>query len=332
MLKAGGGQHGCLGIRAARPGRGAGGRPRRAAARRPAAPRADHAPRGRQPGGPGRPADRRALGGGPARRPARGSAHPGVTPAPRPRPGRWRPGYGGGRLPPDRSAEPARRHPFRGHAGRSGRGQRPTGPAAPRRGTGAVARAGGRRVRRQAVRAGHGGPAQRTAPGRRRTPGRIAAHRRAGRGSRRHLAGTPGRTSGTGAGERTVHAGPLPGRPPHRSPGHLPVVASLPGHRTRAGPLTCPAAHRTRHLAPHGQDAGYPRGGRYPGTLAAAAGDQLRRPGRGSHGRRRAAGPGAAGHPARAGGCGQDPFGAGSGRTDRRQLPRRSSASATSPR
>src|SRR5690348_18153635 len=46
--------------------------------------------------------------------------------------------------------------------------------------SGAVARAGGRRVRQQAVRAGHGGPAQRTAPGRRGTPGRIAAHRPAG--------------------------------------------------------------------------------------------------------------------------------------------------------
>src|SRR5580693_2143977 len=92
-----------------------------------------------------------------------------------------------------------------------------------------AARASGRRVRRQAVRAGHGGPAKRTAPGRRRTPGRVAAHRRPSRGSRRHLAGTPGRTPGTGAGERSVHAGPVPGRPPHRSPVHLPVMASLPG-------------------------------------------------------------------------------------------------------
>ena len=35
-----------------------------------------------------------------------------------------------------------------------------------------------------------------------RTPSRVAAHRRPGRGSRRHLAGAPGRTPGTGAGER----------------------------------------------------------------------------------------------------------------------------------
>src|SRR5580704_881983 len=94
--------------------------------------------------------------------------------------------------------------------------------------------------------------------GRRRTPGRVAAHSRPGRGSRRYLAGTPGRTPGTGAGERTAHAGPLPGRPPHRSPVHLPVMASLPGRGTRAGPLTYLAADRTRHLVSHGRCTGYP--------------------------------------------------------------------------
>ena len=48
----------------------------------------------------------------------------------------------------------------------------------------------------------------------------------------------------------------------HRSPGHQPVVAPAPGHRTRAGPLPRPAGDRAGHLAPHGRDAGYPRRGR----------------------------------------------------------------------
>src|SRR6201996_1979669 len=92
MLKAGGGQRGKLGVRAARPGRGAGGRPRRTTARLKAAPDPDHAPCRRQPGDPGRPADRRALGGGAARCPAGGTAHAALTTAPRPWPCGGRPG------------------------------------------------------------------------------------------------------------------------------------------------------------------------------------------------------------------------------------------------
>ena len=50
-----------------------------------------------------------------------------------------------------------------------------------------------------------------------------------------------------------------------------------------------------------------------PDAVAAASGHQLRRPGRGSPAVAGLLGPGAAGHPARAGRCGQDPAGAGSG-------------------
>ena len=101
----------------------------------------------------------------------------------------------------------------------------------------------------------------------------------------------------------------------YRAGRHTEALATIRSWRrhlaTELGLDPSPAlqAHRAGHLAPHGRDAGYPRRRPRPGP-AAAAGDQLCRAGRGSGGRHRAAGPGAAGHPARAGGRGQDPAGA----------------------